>query len=79
MADLAQPAARLPALERQLRRDKLALERLNPIEQAEAYARALERVVDLEAGRRDLREALCVPCATSPREPERDPGPSAPR
>lgn len=79
MAELTDPAARLRALERRLRRHKLALERLNPVEQAEAYAHALERVVDLEAGRRDLREALCVPCAASPPEPERPPVPPAPR
>lgn len=53
-------AARLRALERRLRRDKLALERLNPLVAPDAYVAALERVADLEAERRTLRRAVAA-------------------
>jgi hypothetical protein len=50
--------ARLRALERRLRREKLAVERLNPLEHPDRYATAFARVIDLEAERRDLRVTL---------------------
>lgn len=49
---------RLRALERRLRREKLALERLNPLEHPDRYTAAFTRVVDLEAERRELRTAI---------------------
>lgn len=49
---------RLRALERRLRREKLALERRNPLEDPEAYTEGFEALVELEAARRDLRAAL---------------------
>lgn len=66
------PEARLRALQRRLRRDKLALERLNPLERPDAYTAALGRVVDLEARRRDLRGELTAaePPIVLPDEPD---------
>lgn len=52
------PTAQLRALRRRLRRDKLALERLNPLEQPDAYRASLAHVADLEARRRDLEGEL---------------------
>lgn len=49
---------RLRSVSRRLRREKLRLERVNPVEQPERYVAALTAVVDLEAERRDLRAAL---------------------
>lgn len=48
----------LRSLERTLRRDKLALERINPLERPDHYAQALAHVADLEAERRELRERV---------------------
>lgn len=56
--DLAELESRLRSLERKLRRDKLGLEKLNPLVHADAYVAALEHVADLEAERRDLKRAL---------------------
>ncbi len=50
-----EPEVELRALERRLRRDKLRLERLNPLERAEEYEAALAHVLDLEVERRRLR------------------------
>lgn len=52
------PAARLRSLQRRLRREKRALERLNPLEDPARYETLFTRVIDLEAQRRDLREAV---------------------
>lgn len=48
-------ARQLRALERRLRRERPALERINPLEQEEAYLAGFEQLVALEARRRDLR------------------------
>lgn len=52
------PQATLRSLQRRLRREKRVLERVNPVAEPERYAEHFTRVVDLEAARRDLREAL---------------------
>lgn len=49
---------RLSSLERRLRREKAALERLNPLAEPERYAEDFARVIELEASRRDLRTSL---------------------
>lgn len=49
---------RLSSLERRLRREKAALERLNPLSEPERYAEDFARVIELEASRRDLRTSL---------------------
>lgn len=58
MSDATETEARLRALERRLRREKRAVERLNPLEEPERYAEGLRQVIDLEAERRELRRAL---------------------
>lgn len=55
---LPDPEAQLRSLQRRLRRDKLALERLNPLERPDAYAAAFEHVVALEVQRRELRSQV---------------------
>lgn len=49
---------RLASLERRLRREKAALERVNPLAEPERYAEDFTRVIELEASRRDLRTSL---------------------
>lgn len=61
MSDLGaadEPVRRLRSLQRRLRREKLALERLNPLEEPDRYLDAFARVVDLEAERRALRSVV---------------------
>lgn len=59
MSDAApDPEAQLRSLQRRLRRDKLALERLNPLERPDDYAAAFDHVVALEVQRRSLRSQV---------------------
>lgn len=56
---------RVRALDRRVRRQKLQVERLNPIEAPERYAEAFESLVALEA---DLRELKAVSAAATERD-----------
>lgn len=49
---------RLRAVDRRLRRERAALERLNPVEEPERYVEGFTGLVELEATRRQLREAI---------------------
>ncbi len=62
MPDEAEAQAReVRRLDRRLRRQKLVVERINPVERAVEHAEAFERLLELEATLRTLRDAPVTP------------------